>query len=595
MTSSLRGRGGPLPLRIRLERERGPEGVTSSVTFELAADVGEPVQVAGCSPLVLGLPQDISDLECPPRRSPRVFLVPQQITRAIHEAARKIGDGRWEALWLEFPRPSGCLSMLPWERMLHYGDHGLPIVRRPYSLVRPWTPEDSLEVVLCASVLPPPANPAYGELPRTASGAASEAVDTILHTVRTVIGEVRRRTRVHVFAAPMLQDALRPHAGRHADLELIVHDPATAAGAGGPQDPTDPVHNPWLRWIRGELGQCAADVVHVIGDGALMGGEGTLILQQLTENGADGSHHGPTAVGAAELSTFLMQVGAWSLVLSGTPGNVSDCGLRELADSVARVQPGSMLVHESAHDPRLTALASGYAFLYRTEDTRPPVTNALSTWAYPLTLDYHFNSGAEPVTLNAARLLLDEKGHTAIYGDRIENVMAAEATPMWLAASIRYLERVQAQWLPPPSGNDDKSCLAPWQDAKYALNQAVSLLERVLWPQDRGPGAGGGVPGQDRGPGAGGVPGPARIPGPSRVPEAERVPETERAPDTSRTPETSRTPKTERTPETSRTPKTERAPEASRAPDTSHALDTSHAPDTERVPGAENARGRRRP
>ncbi|MET9296045.1 hypothetical protein [Streptomyces sp. NPDC003077] len=529
--------GGPLPLRIRLERERDAQGVaTSSVTFELAADVGKPVQVAGCASHVLGLPEDIADLERPPHRSPRFFRVPHRIVRAIHEQARRIGDGRWEALWLEFPRPSGCLSMLPWERMLHYGPRGLPIVRRPYSLVRPWTPENSLEVVLCASVLPRPADSTHGEPSPTAPGPApgppgpapgtaseeppgaapeeasearsvarsaakpdamahatsqamseamSEAVDTVLDTFETVIGEVRRRARVHVFAGPGLRAALRPYAGRQRDLELIVHDPPAAHPAA---EPADPVRDPWLRWIRAELGERAVDVVHVLGDGALLDGEGALILQELTDHGGDPVRPGPTAVGSAELSTFLMQVGAWSLVLSGAPGNTSGCGLRELADSVARVHPGSVLVHDSARDPALSALKAAYVFLYRTEDTRPPLSDALSTWAYPLRLDYHFGSGAEPVTLNAARLLLDEEGHTAIHGDRIENAMAAEDTPMWLAAGIRYLERVQAQWLPPPSGTEDKSHLARRVDVRYALDQAVFLLDRVLAQQTEEPG-----------------------------------------------------------------------------------------------------------
>ena len=180
-------------------------------------------------------------------------------------------------------------------------------------------------------------------------------------------------------------------------------------------------------------------------------------------------------IGAPEIGDFLCQVGAWGFTLSCPDDNASPGALRELADSLAAVNPAVGVVHTIGKDPGLGDLYITLAMILgapaaavsalRARQARS--LPAVSCWLPPQFVE---SDGLGPDT-NAARLDLDRDGSSVFLGPAVRAALAAPDTPTWVTAATRALEVQQLAWLPDsPTATLDPA-------AKAALANVAALLD----------------------------------------------------------------------------------------------------------------------
>lgn len=418
------------------------ETARSEVIFRAGAET-PPSEVVRCTSQELGLPELPSSTQLEDYR----FHLPTRVLEALHQII--VSPSRNSAVWLDLPNPRGYLYLVPWERLLERLDR--PVFRLPNHALRPQTTSEWLEVALCGSA--PMAKSAFdtaGELERLA------ALWTRLPQVR-----------VHIFTDI---DSYEPARMSSVSPTVIVHDPREANQYAVPRRTSRimesaEIANPWMLWIRDSLQNEALDVLHFVTHGYLSGDRGAIALASTPMSNIDPSLS--RFVGSAEMSSLLVQAGAWCLMLSGPPGNYSGPGLRELADAIAAVSPGIVLVHELDLDYKLTQLHSIVEMMFGNGRPVNRATPGVTCWLHPQFVEY-------PISTQQA-LLLTEEGRSSLVQDATYSALTSEATPAWVAAGTRYLEAQQAEWLPmemmEPQGRHD-------QAAVDALRSVSSLLEK---------------------------------------------------------------------------------------------------------------------
>lgn len=360
--------------------------------------------------------------------------VPDRVLAALHEAVAGLGPSPMQpedALWLEFPSPRGILYAMPWERVL--APLGRVMFRLPNHLVRPQAPATTLEVALCASA---PLAKSMFDPPLMLELLARQYVEHTGHEVR-----------LHLFTDEAWVGGLRqvadavPGAG-----EVVVHDPHQAARYPLPSRTTrlgrsSAVTNPWLCWIRDDLEGHRLDIVHFAGHGYMSGEFGALALASAPTVNTDVELS--RFVGAAELTAFLTQVGAWGLGLSGAPGNYSEAGLRELTDAVALVMPGVALTHSFGQDQDARELGMALSAVFRPGESQVAPMPSTTCWVHPAFVEFPPDD-QELLHLNA-------DGSSAFVTDSTRDVLAQSDSQAWVAAASRNLEMLQARWLPTTS------------------------------------------------------------------------------------------------------------------------------------------------
>ena len=137
------------------------------------------------------------------------------------------------------------------------------------------------------------------------------------------------------------------------DGQVTAYDPAMASSYEPPRRTsrvgTSPrLSSPWLLWMRDALLGRPLDFVHFITHGYMSGDRGAIAVATAPTVNTD--RRLSRFISAAEINTFMSQVGAWGLVLTGPPNNFSEAGLRELADAVALVRPGIAMTHDAGLD-----------------------------------------------------------------------------------------------------------------------------------------------------------------------------------------------------------------------------------------------------
>jgi hypothetical protein len=426
-----------LTLRISARYER-----EDTLDFALTRGRDPAEVISSCLGSEVG-PMDLGDFGT--RISDHSYRLPSwvldELRRAITAAGGPPGPLN-DALWLEFPEPRGYLYLLPWERLLE--DLARPVVRLPYHVVRPQVPSAQLHVALCASS------------PPTKTGF--DTVDVLDRLARTWLEHAGRPVRLHLFT----------DAHRTADLAGRVGDLATTVAVHHPPVETSSRSRraqPWLDWIGEVLQGQALDVLHVVGHGYLLRGRGGLALAAAPRmDQATRASMSSLLVGAAELTSFLAQHGAWSCLLSGPAGNYSPAALREIADSVAAAQPGVTLAHDGEVDHDFAQLAGLLRVVYAGVSDGPQAASALTCWLHPQTVAFPSSSFDEQ--------WVSADGTSAIIGTATQEALTRSDTPSWVASGTRYLETLQSQWLPDAPGEQaDPAAVA-------ALESVADLLDR---------------------------------------------------------------------------------------------------------------------
>lgn len=417
--------------------------------FEAVRGRGRGREVTRCGLAELGLPEELTRSRWPDSS----FSVPAHVIEALRTAARRLGRSPtppYDALWLELPSPRGYLYLLPWERLL--ASLGRPLFRLPNYTVRPRASTTSLQVAVCAS-----------------APLAKTWFDTASFLERFIpqwVGHSGREVTVHVFTDMAGYERLRSVTAGYSPATVVVHDPAEARDYTAPERTTRlglsaAVTNPWLLWMRDAMQGQALDVVHFTSHGYLSGDRGAIALASTPAHNTD--RELSRFVGAAEMSAFLAQVGAWAFVLSGPPYNYCAPGLRELADAIALVQPGIALVHDLELDESMAQFASTVQTVFGGEPVPGPMP-AISCWTHPRFVEFPaFEQRAFYVT---------QEGYSSFIDDATHAALGREDTPAWVASATRYLEAQQVQWFPHPE--DERVDRA----AVTALSSVAALVEK---------------------------------------------------------------------------------------------------------------------
>jgi hypothetical protein len=240
------------------------------------------------------------------------------------------GDPGRPAVWLQLASPIGYLAALPWERMLRPVFPDRPILRIPDFTLVPELGDGPVDVVLCVSE--------PGTEPQS---AASLLLDQLIPplTFRQL------NTTIHVFAD---QPTYRMHCDQRGTADwLVLHDPQRAGELSDdrPQGRERSVTDPWLVWLLREMQGSTVEAVHFLAHGYLTGDQPAIAMSESPT--AHDERLWARFISPGQLSECLTQLGAWSVGFSSPPGNFSPLGLREFADSVARLRPGPVLYHDA--------------------------------------------------------------------------------------------------------------------------------------------------------------------------------------------------------------------------------------------------------
>jgi hypothetical protein len=345
------------------------------------------------------------------------FRMPPEIPAAVTGVLR---EAQYEGpVWLHLVKPYGVLGVLPWERLLASVPH--PLLRLPDALAeRPVENTRLLDVALCAS--------------RPVSEQAFDIPRSLAHMAETIIRSVEgRRVRVHVFADLECLKELEQRlaaSGLLGQQVLVAHPDsirAVPAKPDGEEGGYDALTSPWLQWMQRALHRTPVDAVHFLCHGYLADRRGALAFAESPVRNQDPEWC--RFVTGAELSRFMLRVGAWSIAFSSPHGNYSEFGLRALADEFAQVRPGPVLYHDHHDDRDLAQLGQVYRFLY--SRTRVPAvpTPALAVCCQPAMAVT--GEGAEappPPSLQAAAASAIE---------------ALDDVPSWIASAQRFVEQKQ--------------------------------------------------------------------------------------------------------------------------------------------------------
>jgi len=433
-------------LRILLDPARTS---FSEVVFQVVRGRGTPSEVTRCSLRDLGLPDTLTGMNPIVDNS---LTVPAAAIAALKPQVDNLGPSPMppqSALWLEFPSPRGYLYIIPWERLLE--PLGRSLFRLPNHLVRPQAPGQTLEVAICASA--PMAKAAFGP------------PDIVVGLTQHYLKRTGHEVTVHVFTDQAwyypMQGAVGPFGS-----QVVVHDPADSIRFERPErsnrvGSSAQVVSPWLLWIREAMKGRPLDLVHFVSHGYLSGDRGAIAVASTPTLNTD--RQWARFIGGVELSTFLSQVGAWGLLLTGPPNNFSEAGLRELADSIALVRPGITVTHDYDADGGCaqfglilqTVLAPGSPL-----DHPLPATTC---WVHPRFVEF-------PDAYDNLHLNVD--GSSAFISGATKEALGNSTTQSWVASASRYLEGQQIKWL--PDNLDDAADPA----AVTALKNVADLVER---------------------------------------------------------------------------------------------------------------------
>jgi hypothetical protein len=427
--------------------------VTQAV-FEVVRGDDTAREVTRCGLDELGLPDSLTGVR---RLEDEQLTVPRRVIDDLQRAVSELGTSPLppeNALWLEFPSPRGYLYIAPWERLL--ADLDRTMFRLPYHLVRPQVPGPRLDVAICVST------------PEAKTGfSVFEALEPL---VRQYLSHTRDQVAVHIFTDEQWFHGLGAALSYlNTEGQVVVHDPQDAADyepapdMSGTIGQSAEVSNPWLRWMRDAVGGSPLDFVHFVTHGYLSGNRGAIALAPSPTYNADRGWS--RFLGSSEVSTFLAQIGAWGLGLTGPPGNYSAPGLRELADAIALSRPGVVITHDITLDSDCQELGAALQTVLSAH--APPLRGPLPSttcWVHPRFVEFPEQYSSD--------LYLNADGSSAFVGGATMEALGDSGTESWVASASRALETQQMKWLP-------DAAEAPTDPAAVeALRNVADLVER---------------------------------------------------------------------------------------------------------------------
>lgn len=362
-----------LVLKVEADDRASEGGVQASFTLQVK-DGGRLVDVVGF-PARFPVP-GLAEIMAPRGRSRGEdhSRLPEALLSVLRRKLRFLDALGKRPLWVHLVKPYGALRFVQWERELGQALHRPVLMLPDFIFPRPREALAWLDVALCASV---------------PLGANVYSVwQALQETARAILLGSPRPTRLQVFADDILQPVLRVNWAADLARGLItLHDPQDASDffeddpSSRTLDSAGVLRSPWLLWMRRALRERSVDVVHFCCHGHLSRGHGAMLFAQSPLSRTGTYLAGP--VGAVELQTFLTQVGAWSTAFASLADNHSAAGLRGLADEVAQMRPGPMLMHDMDLDPLGEALTEAYRFIYAAGPGVPPASQALFLYCQP--------------------------------------------------------------------------------------------------------------------------------------------------------------------------------------------------------------------
>jgi len=468
-------------LSLRMGRPAGPplQAGGDVILAELRV-AGRAIPLRSLDPRAVGLPRTFDAARKYVYEDPS-FTLPSESLEGLGDLlARRTNPSA--PIWLELASPSGNLVLVPWERLLALRA-GVPIFRLPYSPVQTVANVQTLDVVLCAS-----------------SPVAKEGIDlgrVISELIRSAFETLtaQQRITVHVFCDAAVVDEI---IGQQHQLlatfprhRIDIHDPRqTPPGLfdlpvfvpsdGSPLPETSAetpaADSPWLRWIAQTLGDIGVDGVHFIGHSYLSLGNGLLALAESPTRNSE--TRWARFISPGEIAQFLARVGAWYVGFSTPARNYSPMGLRLLADQVARLHVGPVLVHDATEIDALFGAALQLVVdpsAYEAYRAAWPQSQAWPTFY----CDPTRTGSVEAMELaNLVSYQLTER--TLLGGPGGARILSGEPVPTWLAAAQRGLERSNAELLQTRTTEHSPTQKAAQAGVEAALKFITSIIDKNM-------------------------------------------------------------------------------------------------------------------
>jgi hypothetical protein len=225
-----------------------------------------------------------------------------------------------------------------------------------------------------------------------------------------------------------------------------------------------------LLWIIDSLQGHSAEMIHFVCHGYLSSDMGAMAFAESPAINED--RQWARFVGAQQLTTFSTHLGASSIGFSSPVVNFSESGLRLLADQVARLRPGPVLLQEVKEDSQCQTLAETYSFLYDGTRDTPPSSPALALYCHPSRVKQVVQ---QPDDIDQQSIL---NQFTLAKGETLKIMESKGNTPSWVASSQRYLEQSVAQLLKSEPTSSSSKPSATREGVEEALSFLSDTLER---------------------------------------------------------------------------------------------------------------------
>jgi hypothetical protein len=375
---------------------------------------------------------------------PDFALSPEVAIQLTQPGLQALGEE--QVLWLQLASPTGFLAALPWEWLLRPLFGGIPVLRVPDFAFSPKRGDSPIDIVLCLSE--PSAKPEFD---------AGSLLEFFL-SPHSLTAE--RAATIHIFSDLPTYHEL---AQSLSVPNVVLHDPLTAPErsdspppvpwAGGGEQVTDP----WLRWILDEMQGTTVEVVHFVTHGYVTGDQPAIAVAESPTRNDD--RLWARFIGSSQLAACLTQLGAWSVGFSSPPSNFSRLGLRQLADSIARLWPGPVLYHDAAAGDRGAELDGSYASLF--DGLTPSFTPASFLYVHPRAVGL----GSQGRQTYAESLVAQTLGPTP-----------PSAMQPWAVTTQRFLEQSAARLFPEQERPNSEDQEAVGEGVRRALEYVSNVL-----------------------------------------------------------------------------------------------------------------------
>lgn len=396
--------------------------------------------------------------------------------------------------WLQLVAPFGYLALLPWERLLRE-QLGVRVVRLPAVALARRRPGNSLQVTLLVAVPNPRrSSPLRTQVHSTRVAASSRlrikgyadkdtppamapdsfsAVD-VDRLVRAILrGSPRRTTTVNVVTTPWIHHDLKARWRRErSDFPVHLHD-AHALRADLEDSPQRTAQTPWLRVLKAAQNGEQSDVVHIVSHASVTDTSARLVVADPLPSSTNVASR---YVSIPALGATLDELGAWAVCLTAAPPRESVPQMRYLASRLAVLRPGPSLMTDYTHDPRFHDVEEGYRFLFSRKPMPPPMleSGVIHCEPFRVTEELREPTGATTVIEPPPA----EQPHEAT-----AKLIAADTTPMWLAAAQRFVEQRQVDLTRLEGGHEGASMSPEAAAIVRGVRQALSTIQDVLESQ----------------------------------------------------------------------------------------------------------------